>query len=137
MWVPKNAIWNVQCSFAMYRDKFIVLMERLRTHSIFSKLVFILTRKFQTCRRTAENAFYFFKISFHIDEKVSDMSKNGRECILFFLRTMLVYPDPIHALKRIHSSMFFSQIIKKCFLILIESFLIHPKKERTGKYVNS
>jgi hypothetical protein len=85
---------------------------------------------------TTKNAFYFFKIGFHIDEKVSDMSKNGRECFLFFLRTMLVYLDPIHPLKRIHSSMFFSQIIRKSFLILMESFLDHSKKERKGKYFN-
>jgi hypothetical protein len=86
---------------------------------------------------TTKNAFYFFKIDFHIDEKVSDMSKNGRECILFFLRTILVYLDLIHPLKRIHSSMLFSQIIRKGFLILMESFLDHSKKERKGKYFNS
>jgi hypothetical protein len=86
---------------------------------------------------TTKNAFYFFKFGFHIDEKVSDMSKNGRECILFFLRTILVYLDLIHPLKRIHSSMLFSQIIRKGFLILMESFLDHSKKERKGKYFNS
>jgi hypothetical protein len=56
------------------------------------------------------------------------MSKNGKKCVLFFLRMMLVYLNPIHPLKRIHSSMFFYWSLKKAFFFRWNSILIIQKK---------